>query len=75
MELDNQVWESDRYVIKIERIKDHEIDSSSFLRAVIFTKSEDGLRFLEFVWKNDEYLQKLIEKMDMKQTNKKLILE
>ena len=74
---DNQIWENEKYVLKVEKLLEPDI-SSRFptIRAVIFTKTEDqGLRFLEFVWKDEIYLTKLVATLGLTLTQKKLVLE
>lgn len=74
---DNQIWENDRYVLKMEKLVDPTHgDQIPTIRAVIFSKTQDqGLRFLEFVWRDEVYLGKLIQVMKLEPTTKKLTLE
>lgn len=78
----NQLWESTKYVLKIEQCdkpESNNVDQHLNMRAVIFTKKvhKNGtkeLRFLEFVWKDEEYLRRLIKHMHMQLTKKHLTL-
>lgn len=75
---DGQLWENEKYVLKIEMLRpveDREEDKQD-MRAVMFVKTDkEGLRFLEFIWKDNKYISRLIEKMDLKLTQKKLIIQ
>jgi hypothetical protein len=73
---DNQIWENEKYAMKVERMMDPSVaDSAPTVRAVIFVKTEGGLRFLEFVWKDEKYLERLVKTTGMTPTDKKIVLE
>lgn len=70
--MDGQLWENDRYVLKVEKLPGEQDD----IRAVVFVKTEmEGLRFLEFVWKDRRYISNLIDRMKLEPSNKKLIIQ
>jgi len=65
---DGQIYENDFYVIKIEQL------DKSF-RAMIFSKTYDGLRFVQIFCNKTKLIIDLLKKMDMVITDKILILK
>lgn len=64
---DGQIYENDFYVIKIEQLDE------SF-RAMIFAKTDDGLRFVQIFYNKTKLIIDLLKKMNMIVTDKILIL-
>jgi ABC-type Fe3+-hydroxamate transport system substrate-binding protein len=66
---DNQIWENDESIVKIEQL------GESF-RGFIFRKQKDNsLRFISAIFDRPAQTEKLIKELNMKLTNKFLTLE
>lgn len=73
----DQIWENEKYVLKIEDMPDSSRGVlQKTVRAVIFSKMEkSGLRFLEFFWRDEDYVRRLIKHLKMTESCKRLSLE
>jgi len=64
----NQIWEDQDYVLKIEQL------GSSF-HALIFRKEEETLRFVNIVMDRPVKIERLIEQMNLKISSKFITLK
>lgn len=64
---DNQVWESEEYILKIEQL------GQSF-HALIFKKDEN-LTFVELIVDREVKIESMIKRLDLKLTNKFITLK
>jgi len=72
----DQLWETDKYVLKVERVNPPDsVSTIPTVRAVVFARTVKGLRFLEFIWHDEVYVERLIKTMKMERSDKKLTLE
>jgi hypothetical protein len=64
----NQVWEDQDYVLKVEKL-------GKEFHALVFKKEEDTLRFINIVIDKSISIKKLIENMNLKISNKFITLK
>lgn len=65
---DSQLWESDEYIMKIERL-------NQSYRGVIFSKKGEALRFVEVMYDDTgKRIKAIIKKIGMVLTNKSIVL-
>jgi ABC-type Fe3+-hydroxamate transport system substrate-binding protein len=66
---DEQIWENDESIIKIEQMGES-------IRGFIFRKGKDGsLKFISAIFDRPKQVEQLIEELKMKLTNKFLTLD
>jgi len=64
---DNQIYEDEEYVLKIEKL------GESF-HALIFKKENQTLKFINAVFDRDVRIERLIKKMNLSKSNKFITL-
>jgi hypothetical protein len=65
---DNQIWENEEYVLKIEKWE-------TVFHALVFLKIGNSLRFVNIVIDKDERIEKLLQKMNVQISNKFITLK
>lgn len=65
---DNQIWEDDLYVLKIEQWEEN-------FHGIIFKKEQGTLRFLNIIINKNSRIEDLIKKMNLKRTSKFITLK
>lgn len=68
MLFDGQSYENDQFVLILEKWEEH-------FRALILKKVGDELRFSELIIKPSEFIEKVINKMGLKISSKRLIIK